>query len=162
MRRGVLVMLATLSCGVLAAACGGETDQDAGGLPPQAGVAPTRAQAITLLRELLDTLERGDYEAATRFLLPSVVKDASKARKRMATLIPNREISGAGLDILAARGHYGPLTEVFPEKGTNWAEKAGVDPAKCTALKEGDATVILYWGGKAIRILRLDDVGKLE
>jgi hypothetical protein len=87
---------------------------------------------------------------------------AEDAQQAVAKFIERREISGPGIDILAERGTFGPLEEVYPDRGDRFAKKAGVDAAQCYALALDSAEVVVFWGGDKPRLIRLDDVGKLE
>ena len=51
---------------------------------------------------------------------------------------------------------------MFPERGEHFAKKASVDTEACYAKSHEDAEVVAQWDGKAFRLIRLDDVGKLD
>jgi hypothetical protein len=152
--------LALLLAGGLAA-CGHEADapRDPGAArPPPA----TKEAMVGLLRDVLRALEANDAERAVTYLVPFPRMTPEDARKAIGTFLERKEISGHGIDVLEAKGRFGRLLEVFPEKGPHWAETVGVDPSQCYALGHGDAQVAAYWGGDRPRLIRLNDVGKLE
>ncbi len=144
-------------------ACGGDDPSTAPSPEPEgAGAAePTKAALVAVLRDVLQALEAGDADAAVpHFILPEGMS-AEKARAGVGGFLEKREISGAGIDRLEKDGRYGTLKEVFAERGESWAERAGADLGKCYALSLDGAEVAALWDGKAFKLIRLDDVGKL-
>jgi hypothetical protein len=161
MRNATLALgfvLALLTCG-----CGGDESGSGGGTgPASAPAAPTKEAVIGLLRGLMAALEAKDHDKALEFLVAFPGMDPARAREAVGGFVGKREISAAGIDVLEARGTFGPLKEVFPDRAEYLAKKAGVDPEKCVALSLDPAEVAVYWGGDKPRFIRLDDVGKLE
>ncbi len=123
---------------------------------------PTKDEVIEVLRKVADALEAKDYDlAAAHFIeYPNMTPEAMKTA--LAGFLEKREISKAGVEILAAKGKFGPLAEVFPEAGARWAEKAGVPLDNCWGISWGDAQVAVAKEAGDPLIFRLDDVGKLE
>jgi len=146
-----LVLFALL----LAAACGGEEFT----IPRE---EPTKGDLVAVLREIHASLDAKNYSAAATLLVTFPGMTDEKMQKAAAGFIPKKEISAGGIDILEAKGRYGPLLEVFPNHGTRLAKNAGVDAAECYAMSLEDAQVAAHWDGRAFRLIRLDDVGKLK
>ena len=117
---------------------------------------------IQSLRELLAAIESGDLDEGATYLHPFPDMKPEDMKQALPGFVEKREISGPGIDVLAAKGTFGPLTEVFAERGTSWAGKVGADVAQCYALSYEGAEVAALWDGQRFLFLRLDDVGKLE
>jgi hypothetical protein len=148
---------------LLAAGCGGEPagTPPASAPPPTSASAPTREDVVALLRSLMTLLEAKDYERAAEYLVPYPNMKPEDAVKVVASFLERREISAHGIDVLEEKGKFGPLVELFPERGAFLADKAGVDPSKCVLLWLEPGEVVVHWGGERLRLVRLDDVGKL-
>jgi hypothetical protein len=128
---------------------------------PATASAPEREAAVAHLRKTATALEAKKYdEAATYFKLPEGAPPDVIA-KELAKLTEKREISSAGVEKLAKDGKWGPLKEVFGDKGARWTERAKVPPEQCYGLGLEPAEVGFYWDGSKFLIFRLDDVGKL-
>ncbi|ODT76297.1 hypothetical protein ABS71_03560 [bacterium SCN 62-11] len=113
------------------------------------------------LRKAASALEAKNYaEAATYFKLPDGAP-ADVVAKELAKLVEKREISSQGVEKLAKEGKWGPLKEVFGDKGLRWTERAKVPPDQCYGLGKEPAEVGFYWDGSKFLIFRLDDVGKI-
>jgi ethanolamine utilization microcompartment shell protein EutL len=151
----------------LLAGCGGESSPKTGPVtrppaaPAQGPTAPTKEAVVGLLRDLVAALESGNHAKATEYfqLFPGMSR--AQAKEAVGTLLDKREVSAAGVAILAEKGRFGPLLDVVPDRGEAWAKKAGVDPAKCVALVHEGAEVAVYWGDVSLLLIRCDDVGKL-
>jgi len=159
-----------LLCAVLllAAACG---DSETPTVDPEpspstheaaAAPTPTRDYFVKTLREFLDALKSGDVDAAAAYLHPFPNMGPAEVEKALPDFLEKDEISGPGLDILAEKGTFGPLAEVFPERGASWAGRVKADPAKSYAMAYEGAEVAALWTGKLFLIFRLDDIGKLK
>lgn len=129
--------------------------------PAPVSTAPDREAAVEHLRKAATALEAQKYEeAATCFKLPEGAPPEMVA-KELAKVVEKQEISSAGVEKLAKDGKWGPLKEVFGEKGERWAERAKVPADQCYGLGKDPAEVGFYWDGSKFLIFRLDDVGKL-
>lgn len=129
--------------------------------PAPAAGAPDREAAVAHLRKAAAALEAKNYEeAATYFKLPEGAPPDVVA-KELAKLIEKKEISNSGVEKLAKEGKWGPLKEVFGDKGIRWTERAKVPADQCYGLGKEPAEVGFYWDGGKFLIFRLDDVGKL-
>jgi hypothetical protein len=75
------------------------------------------------------------------------------------------EISEDGLRLMAKRGSFGPLSQIFPNDGTAWARQAGVNPENCVAFRcDGQrfrTEVVLEAQGQSYRIVRCNNVNNL-
>jgi len=154
-----LAVVSSLALLLLLAACGGDEPG-----PSEAGAstaAPTKAALVATLRELMGALERGDEDAAVGLLVVLPGLEREDLKRAIPSFTKNREISPAGIDVLEAKGRFGPLLEILPKDGALRAERAGVDPAACWALVHGGAEVVAVWDGGSFRLFRVDDVGKL-
>ncbi|MBA3500305.1 MAG: hypothetical protein M4D80_26300 [Myxococcota bacterium] len=133
---------------------------------PVAG-APTKQAAIQHLRDVLAALEAKDWnKAVTYFAFPANERPRG-AEAAFGKLIELKEISAKGIDVLAAKGKWGKLVEVFePEKAAHFADKFKVPLADCYGFSVESATanasVGFYWDGKELKLIRLNNVGKLE
>lgn len=141
---------------VLAVACG----KDKGGGGPTAS-APSKEVAIETLKAVNAALEAKDYDkAAGMFGMPEgATKD--QLAGQLGGLIEKQEISKAGIDVMAANGKFGKLSEVFPDKGERWAKKFNVKLDECYAMSHENGEAAFHWTGSSFKIIRLDDIGKL-
>jgi len=127
-----------------------------------AASAPSKAALVGVLRELLAALEAGDAAKAIGYLHVPASMSQEVLQKSVGRFLKRREISGAGIDRLAADGKYGPLEEILPGAGAKWVERSGLDLADCYAFTLKNAQVAAFWTGTTFKLLRLDDVGKLK
>jgi hypothetical protein len=126
--------------------------------------APSKAWAIEVLRRLLTALEGMDWAGAIVHVSDHPKASPAEFRKAVQRWIPNREITRQGHAILHKSGTFGPLQTVFPERAERWASAFGKPVGECYALtdKRKRAEVAFHWNGKALRIIRLDDAGKIR
>jgi outer membrane biosynthesis protein TonB len=128
---------------------------------------PSREAAIKHLREVLAVLEAKDYgKAVAYFAFPANERPRSP-EAAFGKLIELKEISAKGIDVLAAKGKYGKLAEVLgPEKAAHFADKFKVAVDECWGFAvdgaQANATVGFHWDGSVLRLIRLNNVGKLE
>lgn len=133
---------------------------------PAATGTPTKEAGIARLEEVLAALEAKDYtKAAGFFVLPAGVP-ADKLAPELARLLELQEISAAGIAVLAKTGTWGKLAEVIePERAARLAEKSGVAVDQCwgfSAESNGaKASVGFHYDGKELKLIRLNNVGKL-
>ncbi len=98
---------------------------------------PKRA-ALAVVEDLASAL--GDASAAERplqfLVLPQALQSRTRAEQTEFIRKALRdELSPEGLAVLKQHGAFGPLLQVFPQEGTNWAAQAGVKPEDCVALR---------------------------
>lgn len=125
-------------------------------------VKPTKEAMVSILLNLNTTLDTKDYKKAVTFMQPFPNLTMEKMMAALAKFQKKKEISAAGIAILAEKGKFGPLAEIFPKRGVRFAKRAGVDVGACYALAHKGAEVAAHWDGKAFHLIRLDDVGKLR
>ncbi|WP_411826525.1 hypothetical protein [Luteolibacter sp. AS25] len=123
---------------------------------------PTREAAISLLNRLADDLENGRDSDAVKHMGAYPGVSEAKMTGEMKGFLEKNEISSAGVTILAEKGKWGKLTEIFPERGPRLAEKWQLDPEDCWALGYEGAEAGFHWNGEKFLIIRCDDVGKLN
>lgn len=155
------VLLLTTACGDSATpAVDPEPSPSAHAAPP--ALTPTREYFVKTLREFLDALESGDVDAATAYLHPFPNMGPTDVHRALPAFLEQDKISGPGLDILAEKGTFGPLAEVFPERGATWAGWVKANRAKSYALAFEGAEVAALWKGQLFLIFHLEGVGKLK
>jgi len=136
--------------------------------PPPATGAPTKEAGIQRLKDVLAALEAKDWDKTASYFAFPAGKDRPKdLGDKLGKLIELKEISAKGIEILEAKGKWGKLSEVFePERAARFAEKFGVPVADCWGFSvEGasaNASVGFHWDGKELKLIRLNNVGKLE
>ena len=124
---------------------------------------PTKEQAVTHLQSFLVALEAKDFAKAAAHLAPAPAAKPEETQKALERLLAMQEISKDGIDVLATQGQWGRLSQLKAEKGPAWAKKYNVAVEECYVLmhKEG-AEAAFHFHGKALRIIRCDDIGKLK
>ena len=126
---------------------------------------PTKASMIAHLEGLLAAIEAKQWDKAADYM--EMGKGAPPKEKWpdvFTRLTEKKEISKAGIAILAEKGTFGPMADVFAEgdQGKHWAERVGVPLSACYALAYEGAEVAGYVGSDGFKLFRLDDVGKLH
>ena len=155
-----------LSCLVFAAAllvalagCKKAGDQTPGG----AAAGPTKEAAVQLLRNFLAAVEAKDYDKAAAMIQTSEQVSRDEISKALGRLLDQNELSTRGIDILAERGKWGKLTEVYgAERASRLIARAGVPVDDCYGLNLDAAEAGFYWDGKQFKLVRIDDIGKLR
>jgi hypothetical protein len=119
--------------------------------------SPTKDAAVQLLRALNSAIEAKDYSKAMGYVQgPARNEDFDR-------LVANQEISARGIDILAEKGKWGKLTEVFDStRASGWADRVKVPVDSCYGLNYQNAEAGFYLDGKQFKIIRCDDIGKLN
>ena len=133
---------------------------------PAAG-GPTREAAIQRLRDVLAVLESKDYSKAMAFFAFPAAERPRSAEAAFGKLIEQKEISAKGIDVLATKGKYGKLADVLgPEKAASYADKFALPVDECYGFsvdgKQANASVGFHWDGRELKLIRLNNVGKLE
>lgn len=126
--------------------------------------APTKDEVLALLRTVDARLSERDYPGMDALFAIPTGFSADQLAENLAGLQERGEISSRGIDALAARGSFGPATAVLgAERATRFASKFGVPPETCHALvaEPGEVVVCRFPDG-GLRLVRLDDVGRLE
>ncbi len=124
---------------------------------------PTKENAVQLLRDALTALEAKDYDkAASYFKIPANATQ-DEIKRQLGRLLELQELSEKGIDILAKDGKWGKLEEAFgADRAKSMAERAGVPLDSCYGLTLRNAEAGFYWDGKQFKIIRCDDIGKLN
>ncbi len=122
---------------------------------------PTKEAAVQVLRDFLAALEAKNCDKAATFLhLPPDQK--FDAQRELSQGLERKEISKKGIDILAAKGQWGKLAEVFPKNAEARAKRMQVPLDACYGLRFDPAEAGFYWNGSQFKLIRVDDIGKLE
>jgi len=135
----------------------------AGPLRAQQPAAPSKAEAVGILRGLFSVLEAKDYGKAIAYFQVPPGATPADLEKAAARFIELKEISAGGIAILEAKGKWGKLIEtVEPARAERFAGKFGVPVAECYGLTLGNAEAGFFWDGRQLKLIRCDDIGKLE
>ncbi|GHC60070.1 hypothetical protein [Roseibacillus persicicus] len=143
---------------VLLVSCQKEVKEEEVVVPPQ---EPTREAAVAILTEFASRLEGGDYSAAAELMSTPPGMTHEEKTEGVKGILEKNEISSAGVVVLAEKGTWGKLTEVFGDRGVAWAERWKLDPEDCWGLGFHAAETTFVWNGEALQIFRCDDVGKI-
>lgn len=122
---------------------------------------PTREAAVAILTEFARHLEEGDYSSAAMLMSTPPGKSHEEKTEAMKGILEKKEISSAGVVILAEEGRWGTLAEIYSERGANWAERWQLNADDCWGLGFEPAETAFVWTGDSFEIFRCDDVGKL-
>ncbi len=142
--------------------CQSSETETAGTRTEETASEPTKDAAIALLTAFAKDLEAGNDSAAVKHMGAYPGMSAEKMTGEMKGFLEKNEISSTGVAILAEKGKWGKLTEVFPDRGARLAEKWEVNPEECWALGYEGAEAGFHWNGKKFLIIRCDDIGKLK
>jgi hypothetical protein len=131
---------------------------------------PSKEVAVARLKEVLAVLEAKDWEKAGDMFAFGSGKRPSpeKLEKKLGRLIEIEEISAPGIELLVKNGTWGPLIEVMGQrKAEEYADSFRVPVGDCYGfrLEQPDvttATVGFHWDGTTLRLIRLNNVGKLK
>jgi hypothetical protein len=124
--------------------------------------APTKEMAVRHLQAFLAVLDSRDFDKALTFVAPMQNATPEEQKKVMQRLAEAREITKQGIEVLAAKGQWGKLTQVRPDNAEKWAKKFQVPPEQCYALSYEGAEAAFHFDGKSLKIIRCDDIGKLK
>ncbi|WP_411846647.1 hypothetical protein AAFN60_03450 [Roseibacillus persicicus] len=122
---------------------------------------PSRQRAVAALTVFAKSLEEGDFTSSADLMATPPGMSQEEKVEAMKSMIEKREISSAGVAVLAEKGTWGKLREVFAERGLAWAERWKLEPGNCWALGYEGAETAFIWNGESFLIFRCDDVGKL-
>lgn len=143
------------------AGCGGEgSEESANGTssPPA-----TKAAVIAHLQGVLKAIQSEDWdEAAAHFHFGSRAPATDRWPEMFQGMVKKSEISEAGIAILAEKGTFGTLEATFAERGASWAKRAEVPLERCHGLSHDGAEVAVFASDDGLKLIRLDDVGKLR
>ena len=157
-----------LSCLVFAiallaalAGCKKSNVQTDGSGGPNSG--PTKEAAVQTLRTFLAAVEAKEYPKAAAMIQTSSEVSPAEIEKSLGRMLDNNELSARGIDILAERGKWGKLAEVFgADRASRLIARAGVPVDDCYGLNLENAEAGFYWNGQQFKLVRVDDIGKLR
>lgn len=134
--------------------------------PAPTGDAPSKEAGIQRLKDVLAALEAKDYAKATGYFVLPAGAPADQVAEQLGKLIELKEISAPGIEVVATKGKWGKLAVVFePERAAKWAERSGVAVDQCWGFSVdgggANASVGFHWDGKELKVIRLNNVGKL-
>jgi hypothetical protein len=124
---------------------------------------PTKDAAVQTLRAFLAAVEAKDYDKAAGMLKlpPQVTSDDIK--KGLGRILELQEISSKGIDIIADKGKWGKLEEVFgADRANRFVERSGVSLNDSYGLSYQDAEAAFFWDGQQFKITRVNNIGKLQ
>ena len=130
-------------------------------------VDPRRAETVKVLQEVSRCVLDGDRESIIdHVLLPKSLE--SRTPQEQGDLLVRdlrTEVSDDGIEFLVDKGKFGPLLEIFPEKGPKWADVAGVVAGNCVAFRldidDVTAEVVLVKKEGHFLIVRCNDVKRV-
>ena len=161
MKTRTLTLVCALAA-VLAFGCEKKEGGDAGSGGAVTGKEPTKELLIKTVETLHAKLEAKDWDGALKHLVLPPGADPKDAPKQLGKMIERKEVSKAGIAVLAAKGKYGKLTDINPERAERRAKRAGVPVDQTYGIGYEEAEVMAHWTGSEFKIFRLDDVGKIE
>jgi hypothetical protein len=126
---------------------------------------PTKQQAVEHLKGFVAALEASDFDRAMTYLAMPAGGTAEQLKKALARMVQHQEITKQGLEVLAAHGTWGKLSEVAPDKAAKWAEDFKVPVGQCWGLVYERAEAAFHFDPKGkggLKIIRCDDIGKLK
>jgi len=158
-----VVLVALALVGVTFVAAGAKDDKEVAAPATAPTTGPAKEVAMQTLRDLLAAIEGKDYDRAMGLMVLGNMKreDAPAALQKLLEL---REVSAKGIDIIAAQGKWGTLTEVVgAERAKLMLRRAGGAPVEsCYMITLRNAEAGFVWDGKAFKVFRLNNVGQLE
>lgn len=125
-----------------------------------------RRQSVQVLQNLAAALKSDPSRILNVVVVPRVLIGRTQAeREEFISKALREEISEDGIVALENHASFGPLNELFPKQGPDWAKQAGVNPANCFAFKMEHAgvraEVVLVLEGKTYRVVRCDNVKQM-
>lgn len=134
--------------------------------PADSAGEPGKDDAVAVLTRVAEALKQGKgQDVAADFKVPAGMP-AEAVGPELVKMYERKEISPEGVQLLAEKGEFGKLKELFPKQAERWCERSGVNPDQCYGMKlesGGEvAEVGFAWDGSKLQIIRLDDVGKLK
>ena len=132
---------------------------------PSADSDLDKAAAVKQLEKVVSIVEAKEYDKLVGLMAAPKGKEA-ELKERIseigASLLERQEISAAGVKIIAEKGKFGPLAEIFPDRSKRWVERMGAKVEDCKALSYESAEAAWCKLDGAWKFIRLDDIGKLK
>ncbi len=123
---------------------------------------PSKEQAVQVLKDFHAALQAQDYDKAVTFLQPHPMIKPEALKKDLAEFLKRKEISAKGIEILAAKGTWGKLEEVFEAaRARSMAQRFKVSVDSCFGFKLKEAEAAFFWNGEQLKIIRCNDIGQL-
>lgn len=129
----------------------------------------SKEAAVKLLNDFLAAIEAKDYKKAAAFYISNPDFDTTDPEKACKTLLERKEISKKGIEILAAKGKWGndlenAASDRARERVKRKAAEFKVAPEGLygLALEKPQSFALFFWNGKEFKILKLDDIGRLD
>ena len=124
---------------------------------------PVKADLIKTLDAILPLLEAKDYAGAAKYVVIPPQMDV----EQLAGILKAREISASGIRQLEKDAKFGTAIELYgKDRATSIAGRFDSDVTKCFGFKhvssDVTAEVVGLWDGSQFKLVRIDDVGKLE
>jgi hypothetical protein len=130
---------------------------------PATSASATKEGAVMALQEAAAALDAKDYDKALEYFHIPPGATPEKFKEAAPGMVEKQEISKDGVEVLASKGNWGPLAEVFtPERAKSMAERAGVPEDQCYGLTHENAEAGFHWNGQDFKIIRCNNVGKLK
>jgi len=148
--------------GTGAATSGGSGSSGGVSRGPATSSSATREGAAMVLDMAADALDAKDYDKAVAYFHVPPGRSPEDFKKQAPALVEQQEISKEGVEVLAARGKWGTLAEVYGDRAKNLAERAGVPPEQCYGLSHEGAETAFHWSDQGFKIIRCNNVGKLK
>jgi len=126
-----------------------------------------RKDADKILYNLSHQIAESDQEMILKSVLVPKSMESRTPQEQGNLLIRNLkgEVSYEGIQLLLAKGKFGPLIEIFPQKGPKWARTAGVDSEQCVAYRldkdNATAEVVFVKENDQYKIVRCNDVKRV-
>ncbi|MBM4073461.1 MAG: hypothetical protein FJ271_31735 [Planctomycetes bacterium] len=126
---------------------------------------PSKEAAARTRKGFFAALDAKDFDKAVSYLhIPEEFKDQiDKVKSGLAEVRGTKEISKAGIDILARKGKWGKLKDIQGEPEARRMAREGVDLDSCFGLFVGTrAGAAFYWNGKRFLITYFNNIGHLQ
>jgi hypothetical protein len=132
------------------------------------GSKPTKDRAVSTLRDFYSAYAANDYARAASMVYIRNKAEQERAEQDMRNRMV--DLSPGGIDLLAEKGTWGKLDEVFAaDDARNVRSRVtglAISPDICYVLHSRMASVnavaAFVWDGGRFKILYIDDINKLE
>jgi hypothetical protein len=149
--------------GTTAGTAGGSGSGGSAHRGPATSSSATKEGAVLVLQEAAEALDAKNYDKALEYFHIPPGATPEKFKEAAPGMVEKQEISKDGVEVLAAKGKWGTLAEVFtPERAKSLAERAGVPEDECYGLTHENAEAGFHWTGQDFKIIRCNNVGKLK
>ena len=127
---------------------------------------PNKSEMILQLNKIVDYLEAKNHKDAMKYFVVPKGLSNEKIIKYLSKLIPKKEISKEGINILKNEKFlFGSLTNMYGQDGVKIAKKFNVDIDKCYGISTKDHSfsleIMAIWNDSVFNFLRIDNIGKV-